>query len=286
MTATTSESPTTPSTRRSASPERHDSAPESGPTEPSASALSERLAGAKRRLREHPLYPSIRTADQLRRFTERHVACVWDFMSLLKSLQRELTSVSVPWLPPVDRESARFINEITLGEESDVDPSGRPISHFEWYLEGMAELGADRGPIEALIEALRRGEPIGRAFERSTLPPESVRFLRSTFAMIERPIHVRAAVFFHGREDIIPGMFVRMVEELDAGGLRCPTLVSYLKRHIEADGEHHGPLAARLQENLFAGLASRRLEAMQAAIEAVEARIELWDAIHADLIRG
>ena len=31
------------------------------------------------------------------------------------------TSFEVPWLPPVDAQSCRFINEIVLAEESDGD---------------------------------------------------------------------------------------------------------------------------------------------------------------------
>ena len=77
-------------------------------------------------------------------------------MSLLKSLQRELTCVSVPWTPSVDPESARLILSIVLDEEADVRADGRIQSHFAWYLEAMDEIGADTAPARDLVEAQRQ----------------------------------------------------------------------------------------------------------------------------------
>ena len=61
--------------------------------------LRERIAPVRRLVNEHPLYRGICTMGDLRIFLESHVYAVWDFMSLLKALQRVLTSVDVPWLP-------------------------------------------------------------------------------------------------------------------------------------------------------------------------------------------
>ena len=78
--------------------------------------------------------------------------CVWDFQSLLKSLQRSLTSVNIPWLPTADPNAqARLINEIVLDEESNEMPDGGYLSHFELYINAMNECGADVGPISRLI---------------------------------------------------------------------------------------------------------------------------------------
>lgn len=157
-------------------------------------------------LRSHPVYSSVRTVEDVRFFMERHVLCVWDFMPLLKSLQRELTCVDVPWRPAGDTEAARLVNEIVLAEESDVlvvDRTPRTASHFEWYLDAMGEVGGDTRPVRSLLRGIASGAAVQAALERSGLPDESIAFSRTTFELLERPLHVRAAVFLHGREDVI-----------------------------------------------------------------------------------
>lgn len=233
----------------------------------------------------HPLYRSIRDEEALRLFMRAHVFCVWDFMSLLKTLQRELTCVAVPWFPRGDREARRFINDIVVAEESDVHPSGGYASHYELYYEAMQACGADTAPVDRFLERLRTGRGTVGALAGAELPNGVCEFVGTTFGFLESgAVHRIAAAFTYGREDVIPQMFRRLVQEL---AHRAPQhwgiFLFYLERHIEVDGDHHGPLAHRLLARLCGDDARKWREAEQAARRALEARIRLWDAVLEDI---
>lgn len=242
--------------------------------------VDRRVQELRDHLSRHPVYDDLRTVEDLRFFMERHVIAVWDFMSLLKSLQMDLTDISWPWRPPAERQAARLINEIVLGEESDEIAPGIFSSHFEWYLEAMDEVGADRGPIDRLLSALGGGVHWSKALQSSGLPEEAVEFAVTTLRLAAGPIHVRAAAFFYGREDLIPHMFVELVRRLRADGHPCETLNAYLDRHIEVDGGEHGPMALKLLDRLVGSNPTRIAEAREAALIALRSRHRLWTSIH------
>lgn len=249
-------------------------------------ALEARIAPLRERLAAHPVYHAVRSGQQLRVFMESHVFAVWDFMSLLKSLQRALTCVNVPWVPSPYAASRRFINEIVLGEESD-EYQHRPLSHFELYLEAMHELGADTAPIEGLLRSLRESAATGAdwtlALEAglASAPEPAREFVRSTFHVIRHgSVAAQAAAFTFGREDVIPEMFRGMVRELNAEREgRLATFVWYLERHIEVDGDDHGPLSLKMVADLCGDDEALWAEATAAAETALLARLALWDGV-------
>ena len=98
------------------------------------------IEGYRSQLINHPLYDRLNSLDALKTFMKEHVFAVWDFMSLLKSLQRGLTCIDLPWHPVGNPETRRLINEIVWGEESDVDDQGTAVSHFELYLDAADAL--------------------------------------------------------------------------------------------------------------------------------------------------
>jgi Protein of unknown function (DUF3050) len=96
--------------------------------------LQKRIAPLRHALLHHPVYDAVDSLDRLRDFMQIHVFAVWDFMSLVKRLQSEVTVQRLPWMPPISAQIARFANEVVLGEESDLGPDKKPTSHFELYL--------------------------------------------------------------------------------------------------------------------------------------------------------
>jgi hypothetical protein len=253
----------------------------------SIAAIESRIAPLRARLTTHPLYAAIRTPAHLRLFLQSHVFAVWDFMSLLKALQSRLTCTSVPWVPTAFPESRRFINEIVLGEESD-QFRGRAISHFELYLEAMQQAGADTAPIQALLATAANGTFNPAAIEA---PAAARQFVATTFNIIGKgSLPAIAAAFTFGREDVIPDIFRELVRDLNAQrAVSLDTFIWYLERHIEVDGEDHGPLSLRMIADLCgtpeSNPNSERLweEAATAAELAIRARLTLWDGILADL---
>ena len=229
----------------------------------------------------HSLYNKINSVEAIQRFMETHVFAVWDFMSLLKRLQLELTCASIPWVPVGNPITRRLINEIVFGEESDVDQNGQAVSHFELYLRAMEDIGANTSAITTYIDQLEQGEKWENALVNSGASQAAVKFVRNTLDCVENaPIHVVAGVFTYGREDLIPDMFISIVRELsEKGHSGAQTLVYYLERHIEIDGDEHGPMALQMIEELCQGDPTKKQESIHAAKQALESRIELWDAI-------
>lgn len=235
----------------------------------------------RQRLLAHPLYQALDDAAALRLFMRAHVFCVWDFQSLLKALQRRLTHVELPWVPSGDPEARRLINEVVLEEESDEHPDGGYASHFEVYLEAMAEAGADRGPILELLERLGRGDDVDAALADAPLPPGVVEFTSHTLAVARNgTLAELVAVFTHSREDMIPDLFRQLVARLaHQEPEHWGKFAWYLNRHIEVDGERHGPISHALLGRIC-GEDPRLWREAAAAVEmALEARLALWDGI-------
>lgn len=175
-----------------------------GQTHPGIERIRAEIAPARDMVTGHLIYRGLNSGRDLVTFMEHHVFAVWDFMSLLKSLQRSLTCVDVPWLPAGPAASRRLINDIVLVEESDEYGDGY-ISHFELYRRGMAEAGADTGPIDAFLALLNAGATVSYALDAGGVPTPSTQFVQTTFDVIaSSPVHCRAAAFAFGREDLIP----------------------------------------------------------------------------------
>jgi hypothetical protein len=243
--------------------------------------LKTEIEPLRQQLIQHELYKNIRTIDDLNVFMEHHVFAVWDFMSLLKSLQQILTSTNIPWMPVGNANTRYLINEIVLGEESDVDAEGNRISHFELYLDAMQQAGSSTFGINSLFNELSGGKNIDEALIIANIPAPARQFVQHTFDVISAgKSYLQAAVFTFGREDLIPGMFISMVKEISKQFPgKVDTLLYYLERHIEVDGEHHSQLAYQMTAELCGNDESKWIQATEAVKGALQERLSLWDDI-------
>ena len=118
------------------------------------------------------------------------------------------------------------------------------------------------------------------------MPTAAQQFVDYTFKVIQSgKSHLQAAIFTFGREDLIPGMFTSIINDLDKN---LPNTISifnyYLERHIEVDGDHHSHLALEMTSNLCCTDEQYWNEATEATIASLQSRIQLWDGAYEEMM--
>lgn len=237
-------------------------------------------------LLNHSLYSKIKNINDLQKFVETHIFAVWDFMSLLKSLQSQLTCTNTPWLPNENSKTAYLINEIVLAEETDINQVGERKSHYELYLEAIKSFGADTNDIDLFLNKLKN-EDIFSAINSLNVPKEVKYFLEFTFKIIEegKP-HKVAAAFTFGRENLIPSMFTAILKNFQKNfpDQDISKLIYYFERHIELDEDEHGPMALEMVTELAGNDPEKWQEIEEVSVEALKKRIGLWNSIESIII--
>jgi hypothetical protein len=239
------------------------------------------IAPLRQTLLHHPIYEQIQTIPELNIFMEHHIFAVWDFMSLLKALQRELTCVDVPWVPRGSPVVRKLINEIVLRVETGPDQDGQPASHYEVYLDAMEATCADTSPIKDLIREISFGKSVPEALASLSIPEAVKNFVQFSFDTIAgSKVHEIASLFTFGREHLIPDHFRNLVEDLEEQpSYQVDGLLYYLGRPLEvAAGEYH-PMAMQMIVELCGEDDTKWEECRVAALQALEHRQALWDQI-------
>jgi hypothetical protein len=237
---------------------------------------------AQWKLRQHPLTSrqSIGCIEDLRIFMENHVYAVWDFMCLTKQLQNHLAPSGSPWAPTYSASARRWINEIVLGEESDIsfDQTGN-LSHFESYLKAMNQIGMDTIWLQEWPH-LVKSIGWGNAIQHPRVPDPAKYFMTETkkFVDSDKPWIICSALAL-GREDLLPEQFQSVLNQLEAAEIPSDIFKWYLARHVEIDSNDHGPAARKLLEELCNDDPIRKKEATEAALQAIKAREKFWDLI-------
>ena len=248
--------------------------------------IENKIKPLRDKLLNHRLYSRINKIEDLQAFTENHIYAVWDFMSLLKALQINLTCTKTPWGPNKNSQTAYLINEIVLAEETDVNQEGDRKSHYELYLDAMEDIGASTKKSTDLITKMINSDDIFKTINNLEIHPNIKEFLKFTFSVIEegKP-HKIAAIFTFGRENLIPNMFNEILHEFQKNitEIDISKLIYYFERHIELDEDEHGPMALEMVTELAKNDKSKWQEIEDISITALKKRILLWDAIYDQL---
>jgi len=155
------------------------------------------------------------------------------------------------------------------------------MSHLALYLRAMRDIGASTRQFEKFRSLVLVGVPVEAALARIGAPNHVQVFVARTMALANAGSTEEVlAAFFYGREDVIPEMFRRLLDTLYGAknsNDRLRHFIYYIDRHIELDGDSHGPMGRELLENRVANSPDRGERARRAACSSIEARIGLWN---------
>lgn len=254
--------------------------------------LEEEFSKKRKQLLNHTMYDNIKTIDDVKKFMLVHIYAVWDFMSLLVRLQKEITSVNIPWenKPNISR-FVRMINEIKTCEESDESLiQGEYISHYDMYCKAMSELGIDIPPVPKInvinfYSKFIDSEQLSR--DNPNIAKPILDFIRFNLNLAYNGSIVEViSAFTYGREDLIPEMFNKLLpslESVDDYEDKLKWLKYYVKRHIEVDGDTHGPMMVEMLNYYCEDDIYKKIQSLQTAVLSLELRIKLWDYVNSIL---
>src|SRR4029077_1835679 len=83
-----------------------------------------------------------------------------------KRIKQDNAEIRVLGSPGENARPARLINDIVIGEETDVDPDGNYVSHLDLYLRAMADVGASTRQFDTFRSHARVGTSVEAADRR------------------------------------------------------------------------------------------------------------------------
>jgi hypothetical protein len=223
------------------------------------------------------LYQNLSEKQALGIFVESHVVCAWSYNALLRSLQKDVFTLSLPLNSDAHKEAIRILSELALEAEACTYEDGRIGSQLELYLEAMHDLGANTAQILGFFDIMGGGIGGEKAVEYADFLPDVAMYAQETMRLLNKPLHLRAAALFHEGEYFTPDRFLCQLYRLRTI-LPVERLLRYFENHIESI-KHPGYSAADRLLEIFTGNDVELVEEADKEGEQIMRRkIDLWDA--------
>ena len=222
-------------------------------------------------------------------FMDSHVFAIWDYLTILKALQRKLASKNIRLLDQDVPDLPFLINQIVINEEIEEESSQEYLSAlgvYQLYINTMKEIGADINPITNFVESIKNEKYWKDALKETKslyryLPITTYDYLEHNLSVVDyAKIHELAGVFFFGREDIHCkfNLFLRGNQE---NAKNFSNLKNFLQRHIDDDAKNKNPILGEYILNLLCKNDETKWKEVETSvIEAIKKRNEFLDGIN------
>ena len=246
------------------------------------------IAPFNSKLINHKIYGQISDMRKTKIFMESHVFSVWEYLTMLKALQRELATRDISFLHENVPDLPYLINQIVLNEEIEEESRGEYLSAmglYQLYINSMDEIGADSNPIKYFVDCIKVNKNWNNTIRDTitrfdNIPIQTYEYLNYNLKMIElSEIHELAGIFFFGREDI-NSKFILLIKSNIEHEKSLSNLKNIIKRHVDDDSKNKNPILGEYINNILCKDDDKKWKKVEiSVIEAIKKRIELWDGM-------
>ncbi|MEQ8473298.1 MAG: DUF3050 domain-containing protein [Marinoscillum sp.] len=230
---------------------------------------------------QHPVFKKLNSLDNVIKYSEFQIWCVWDFMSILKCAQNFIFNNDILWSPPSNPNAGSAFYKLIESEETDLgfrnDKLNR-ASHFQSFILAMNQMGADTSGINNFLKFIQSGNSLEEALNKSSASEKTQEFLITNNQLINKSPLNALALMTLTRENIIPSVFNSLMNNIQKSD-KIEKFIWYHERHIHLDMVLHGKLSFFIFNEFF-NATDLIKESIEASILSLNARIQLLNEIN------
>lgn len=221
-----------------------------------------------KQLSQHPVYNELTSRTKIKCFILYHIFAVWDFVKLLKPLQKQFLAYP--------RKSKRFIDQMIFAQTSDLYSYDQQNEDFALYLRAIAEMEIDPDLFLWYFQEAPNNLDL--------LKPGIKKLVEFNLAIAKSGLLAEiTAVFFYGREKLNSRLFASAIKILKQEKKECSILTGYSARLLQENNFQFELLSLELL-NYICQDEAELVRALQAGLEALDLKEQLWNEALAEML--